>query len=196
MNSTAEQVIVDILRTELGLADPNIWVMHQNRLIPETDDLFIVVGMVDSQIMNVVNSSELVTVTQNPPADPYESLREVQQVGVRENIQIDIMSRNDDARMRRWEVLAALSSIYSVQKQEEQDFKIFAIPRTFVNSSGAEGGSTINRFTIIVSCMVLYTKKKAISGGYDYYNDFDTRADTEKTIENPQGIVEFNISES
>lgn len=126
---------------------------------------------------------------------PFEVLRQIQQLCNLENIQIDIVSRSIAAVNRRWEITAALGSLYSKRQQEENSFKIFRIPASFVNSSSADGGSNINRFSITVSSHVWYRKEKVLqSDGGDYYDDFTQRVDDEKSIGTQNGIVEFEIS--
>ncbi len=121
-------------------------------------------------------------------------LVESSRVQMKENIQISILSRSTEALQRHWEVLAALRSLKSEQCQEENSFKIFRIPSSFVNASDAEGGSNINRFSITIPCFVWYYKERTLSStGGDFYDDFTTRVDDEKTIGTPHGIFAFRI---
>lgn len=183
----AEQTIVKILRSELGLATANVWIRDQNKKIAIDNGLYIVVGMVDSKVVGNNN-----TIT---PSD--DGMTELQQVVMRENIQIDIFSRTTDAITRRAEILMALKSFYSEQQQEENNFKIYSIPTTFVNSSSAEGGSNINRFTIIISTQSLFYKEKVLSStAGDYYDQFKTRVDDENTIGEVDPLFEFTIEEA
>jgi len=174
MNSLAEQIIVDILVQEMALSPQNVWVHDQNLKIPNTKDLFAVVGMVDSKVI-AVNKQEVSITT------PKDTLLEKMMVVTKDNIQIDIFSYTTEAITRRWEVLAALASTYSVQKQEENDFKIFRLPANFVNSSAAEGGSNLNRFSLTIACHVWYRKEKALSRN-KIFDKFDGRVDDEQTI--------------
>lgn len=198
MNSLGEQIIVGILAQEMGLtsdgAAANIWVRNQNRLIPEGRGLFVVVGMVDSEYLGATTQC-IPFETPDPPNPPIQGMLEVNQIVARENVQIDLFSRDDLALTRRWEIVAALRSIYSTQQQESNSFKIFRIPSSFVNSSDAEGGSTLNRFSIIIPCHVWYRKEKVLtSPNGDFYDDFKTRVDDEETIGTPDGIFEFQIT--
>jgi len=186
MNSLAEQIILEIIKQELPLQNQRGWIRFQNKLIPEDTGLYVVVGMVDSQVMSNVNTSL--------PTD--EGMTERQQVQMRENVQIDVFSRDNSALTRHWEILAALNSVYSVQMQEKNYFRIFQVPTSFVNTSAAEGGSNLNRFTIVVSCFVWYNKEKMLSSpNGDYYDDFTTRVDDENSIDKPHGIIEFEITD-
>ena len=114
---------------------------------------------------------------------------------MQENIQIDVVSRSNDALTRTWEVIAAMNSIYSQQQQELNNFKIFRLPRSFVNASYAEGGSQLNRYTLLIPCMVWYRKDMVISSPLgDYFNDFTTRTDDDKTIGTTTPIAQFEIT--
>ncbi|TDE17713.1 hypothetical protein [Dyadobacter psychrotolerans] len=184
MNSLAEQIIINILTAEMGLTADQIWIRDQNKVMPKDKKLYVIVGMVDSQPFSITRE------TYSVPA----GMMEVQKVITRENIQIDILSRDTSAILRRYEILAALKSIYSQQQQELNSFKIYGLPMSFVNSSDAEGSSQLNRFSVVIPCHIWYRKEKLLTG-YDYYNDFDTRVDDDKSIETPTGIIEFNITE-
>jgi hypothetical protein len=180
MDTLAEQIIVNILTSEMCLPKQNCWVRDQNRLFPGTPGLFAIVGMVDSQVVSNINSFN------------GSTLAETQDVQTIDKIQIDILSRDTTAIFRRWEVLAALKSIYSEQQQENNTFKIYQIPTSFINTSYAEGGSEINRFSIVIPCQVWYRKVKPISSIYgDYFDEFSVRVDDENSIGTPNGIIEF-----
>lgn len=182
-----EQILVNVIANELSLASGNVWIASNNRKIPNNNEIYISVGMVDATVIGNNNTIE-----------PTEyGMQEVQQVVTKENIQIDIFSASDNAILRRYEIISALKSFYCQQQMEENNVAIFQIPTTFVNSSGAEGGSGINRFTIIVACHTMYRNVKALSSeAGDYYDEFSTRVDDANTIENESGLFEFTEPES
>ena len=134
------------------------------------------------------------TFDQLPP-----TMIETNEVQARETIQIDILSRSNDALMRNWEIIAALKSIFSQQTQEANDFKIFRIPQSFVNTSSAEGGSQLNRYTLTFPAFVWYRKAKVLTNaginGGDYYDDFRQRVDDEKSIGTTVPIIQFEINQ-
>ncbi len=216
MNTLAEQIIVDILTEEMQLPAKSIWIRDQNRLMPNDSGLYVIVGFIDGQVL----SSETYTRADPAQSDQYFSddalnepyffddnfteayctnalggtINEVTRVQMMENIQISILSRDTQALRRHWEIVGALRSIYSQQQQEFNSFKIFRIPRSFVNASSAEGGSNINRFSITIPALVWYLKERVLSSDNgDYYDDFTTRVDDEKTIGTPHGIFAFEI---
>lgn len=191
----AEQIVIDILKSEMEIPNDDIWIRDQNRKIPPDDRLYVIVGMIDSAGMSSKTFMDERTTPQPDPDPPLVEQIEINRVQLRENVQIDILSRSNAAITRRWEILAALRSIYAQQKQEENYFKIFRMPSNFVNTSNAEGGSQLNRYTVTVPCFVWYKKEKVLApDGDQYYDEFRTRVDDEKTIGTPDGIFEFTIA--
>jgi hypothetical protein len=184
MNNLAEQIIIDILTHEMALPSGSAWVQSQNKKIPETTGLFVVAGMISS---TVLSNTKFYT-PQETPLPP--TLLETIEIITRDAIQIDILSRNNDAILRRWEVLASLTSLYSVQMQELNDFRIFQIPNSFVNTSQAEGGSNINRFSITIACNVWFRREKLLQQTTkEFYDTFTTRVDNDKTIATPNALI-------
>ena len=185
----APQFIVDIIASEMDLPVNSVWVSDENKVIPNDNGLYVSVGLSDSQIMS--SSAYLAEQT----VDSVDSVVEINQVNARENIQIDIFSKSTDAKTRHWEVVAALQSFYAQQNQEKNNWKIARIPIQFLNTSSAEGGSMINRFTIAFSCLVWYRKQKTLTVlDGDYYDDFTTRVDDEQTIGTDTPLIEFEIT--
>lgn len=191
MNSLTAQILVDIINHEMAMPKNTVWVRDQNVKIPNDQGLYIIVGFVNGFPM--ANTAYMQTEIVNDLAEEHQ----ICQVQVQENIQIDVLSRSNDALTRNWEVIAALQSFYSQQQQEANNFKIFRIPRAYVNASFAEGGSQLNRYSITVPCFVWYRKDSLISSQLgDYYDDFTQRVDDENTIGEPQGLIEFEITPS
>lgn len=185
MDRLASQLIIDILKEEMQIPNDDIWIRDQNKKIPNDDGLYMIVGMVDA-----------VPLSGGSRMTEFEGdVVEETSVQLRENIQIDIVSKSNDAILRRWEIMAGLRSIYSKQKQEEYGFKVMRLPNSFVNSSVAEGGSQLNRYSVVIGCMVLYKKIKILDpDNSDYYDDFDARVDDKNTISEDDGLIEFNIT--
>jgi hypothetical protein len=197
MNKTPESLIIDILRQEMELPTDSIWVRNQNRVIPKDQGLYVIAGMVDTDYISSTNDVIPYEIVQPDPDPPISAMKEIQKTITQENIQIDILSRSNTATDRRWEVIAALRSVYSQQVQEANYFKIFRLPTSFLNTSDAEGGSQINRFSVTVACHVWYIKEKILynESGYDFYNDFTQRVDDANTIGTANGLFEFEITE-
>lgn len=203
MLKMTEQYLVDIVAHELGLSgtgtpgvDCQVWVRNQTITIPPDDKLYIMVGMVDSKV--IANKTSQYTAQEHypTPSDPLTTImHEVFTAVTRENIQIDIMSRTNESLLRRWEVIAALTSVYAFQVMEKAQFKIFKVPTSFANTSNAEGSSMLNRFSIIVPCHTWYSKDKVLdSPNGNFYDSFRTRVDDEKTIGQINGLIDFTIT--
>lgn len=165
MKQQVEEYIVDIIKNQMGLDNNHCWIATQNRKIPQqAQELFCVVGT--SMFKPISSKSRW-----NP-----DTQTEVQEVYGRADIQIDLFSRNNDARIRRDEVLMALNSYYSANVQDNGCFRIFEIPQFWNNTSYLEGGSSLNRFTLIIPTMVWKTKEVS----FDYYDKFSASISNEK----------------
>ena len=171
-----EEYIVDIIRTEMGLNQQNIWIHSQNRKIPpQSQELYVTVGCVDFLPISSKSTYD------------YTKDTEVQTVYGRASVQIDILSRSLEARQRRAELLMALNSFYSKEVQDKKQFRIFELPQRFINTSSLEGGSEINRFSLIIRAMISQDKVKDT----DYYDKFN-----ETIISQEQNDYELQIEES
>lgn len=185
----ASQVIIDILNQEMSMPSNSVWLRQQNKTIPNDNGLYIAVGLVSAQtIGNCTRMETLTNPATNQPAQ-YQICEVMQQ----EAIQIDLLSSsvNNYAMLRNWEVIASLQSFYSQQQQELNNFKIFRIPRSFVDTSAAEGGSMLQRYSITIMAFVWYRKQTLLDSPLgDYYDDF-----TQKVIDDEHGdLFTFEIT--
>ena len=166
-----EQYVVDIIRSEMGLDQQHIWIQSQNRKIPpNSNDLYVVVGVVD--FLPISSKSYFRQIEGSGESAEIER----QILYGRANVQVDIFSRSNEARLRRGEILMALNSFYSKNVQDSKQFRIFELPSTFLNLSGLAGGSDINRFTMRFYAMIAETKEKAS----DYYDTFNEELHVEE----------------
>lgn len=177
MNKSIEKIIVDIIKHELNLPDnygktsngdtiPTVIIYGQNIKLFNTDKMQITVRTVSQRIWS--NRSEY-----QENGDAYN---EIQDINESRLMQVDVYSRNNDARERFWEVSMALKSIYAEQQMDLYNFKIGTMTNS-QNISGIDGGSDINRFTISFNVLTHQQKIKSI----DYYDKFET------TFNNEQG---------
>lgn len=196
MNRLSEQVFIDILKSELGLTDAQLWVRNQNRKIPPEKGIWVIVGLQGiPRIRSTKSEIETREIPQPDPAPPIVETWEVISATTAEAIQIDIVSRNNDTLNLRMGIIMALASIKSQQVQEQNAMRIFTQSLGFVDTSGAEGGSNVNRYTVTVPCFSWYKMEKLLSAtGGDYYDDFTTRVDDAKTIAEPDGLFDFRIT--
>lgn len=194
MRKEIEKILVDILLHELqvppdygvdnnGNTIPSIIIYAQNIKLFNTNKLQITVRTVDAH--NYSNRIEYIeNPNQDPDLDGKDAFLEVQDINQSRMMQIDVYSRNNEARQRFHEVAMALNSTYARQQMDLYNFKLGAIGNA-VNISGIDGGSDINRFTYTFNVIIHFQKSKPI----DYYNQFPT------TLDNEQGrISEFTIT--
>jgi hypothetical protein len=172
----ASQVIIDILNNEMDMPQNAVWLRQQNRTIPNDNGLYIAVGLVSAQTIGNVTTMETISNEQC----------EVNQVMQQEAIQIDLLSsaESNQAMLRNWEVVAALQGFYSQQLQELNNFKIFRVPRSFIDTSSAEGGSMLQRYSITIMAFVWYRKQTLLNPPLgDYYDDFTQQVSDDQTGE-------------
>lgn len=190
MKKPTEEIFVEIIREFMGLAANQVVVRDQNFKIPNDQRLYVIVGMVDSRPYSAQSYMET-RFTEGSDPEPYEV--EITRTQLRENIQIDILSRDKKAILQKNDVYLAINSIQCKQAQEQYLFKIARVPTNFINTSAAEGGSNLNRFTMTIPCLTWYVKENGMPA-YDYYDQFKTRVDDENTIGTAEGIFEFEIT--
>lgn len=178
MKKSIEKILVDIIQHELDLPDnygttkkgdviPSIIIFAQNIKLFNTDKMQITVKTVSSR-----DYSNRITYKDNPnpqQEDGSDAFLSVQDINQWRMIQIDVYSRNNEARERFWEVTAALKSVYAAQMQDLYNFKLGQISND-TNTSGLDGGSDINRFTITFEALIHHQKTKPVS----YYDKFST----------------------
>jgi hypothetical protein len=166
-NEEIEKVIQKILLHELGL--PETYGTENGKIIPS---VYIVSPLISQgstdKLQIAIQSIGSKVVGNNVRYNPDNQFEEIKECVVNDMIQVDIKSRNNDARIRRFEVLTSLASTYAKQMQEYYQCRIFNIPSGFSNTQAAEGATLINRYTITFSVEYLQTYKKEV----DYYDKF------------------------
>lgn len=196
MNKDVEKIIVDLLKTYMSLPNnygydaqgneiPCIVIRGQNVKLHNTPNLQITVGTLSTNVF--ANRKEYFQRTET--VEQQEITRYFEKVYLNEQrqMQVDIYSRNNDARNRFWEVQAALNSTYAIQLQDKYQFRISKMSNSF-NTTGLEGGSDLNRFSIRFNCLTWQEKVTEI----DYYNSFRTQArDTNTNI-----FADFTIEDN
>lgn len=185
MRKEIEKILVDIIKHEMDLPDnygktprgdviPCVIIYAQNIKLFNTDKLQVTVRTTDTR-----DFSNRIEYIENPDPNPElegkDAFLEVQDVNQSRRIQIDVYSRNNEARQRFHEVGMALNSTYAQQQMDLYNFKLGTIGNA-VNISGIDGGSDINRFTYTFNAIIHFQKSKPI----DYYNQFSTTLETEQ----------------
>lgn len=172
MNKEPEKIFVELIQKSLNL--PNNWghdsqgneipcitIKSQNIKLYNTEHLQITVGTLSSNVF--ANRTEyFINYIEGVPHYYERNMINDQRV-----MQIDVYSRNNEARQRFWEIQACLNNTLSIQLQDKYQFRISKISNTF-NLSGLEGGSDINRYSIRFNCLTWFSKETEV----DYYSTF------------------------
>lgn len=157
---TAIQLFCDILQTELGLEDGQVYLWDQKINIPTDYKLYIAVGVLSCKPFGNTRTSD----------GSGSGLNEIQSTNFQAILDVNILSRGTEARDRKEEVVLALNSVYSEQQQESNGFYVATLPSGFVNLSQEDGAAIPYRFNISVAIQYFITKTKAVP----YYDTFQT----------------------
>ena len=140
-------ILCDIIATDMSLDPSRVVVYNQNWKSPQDDDIYIVVSGGVERIIGNTNRFD------------SDNDKEIKCISVSTTYNIEITSRNTDAKYRKAEVLAAIGSDYSEQKQEENQIRIFRTSQ--INDlSFIDGRSALNRYQIpvIINSVQIYEK--------------------------------------
>lgn len=171
MSIKPDIILCDILSNDMGIDASRIVVYNQNWKPPKDEDIYIVVSEGPSRIIGNVNRFE----PADPDAEPPTVDREVKSVSKSTTYNIEITSKNTDAKYRKEEILMAITSDYSQQKQEENQIRISRTSQ-ILDLSFIEGGSSLHRYQIPVIINSVVIKEREITP----YDKFQT----------PQGEIE------
>ena len=181
MQIEIEKIFVDLIQKSLDLpanygtdADGNVipcvTIKAQNIKLFNTPKLQITVSTLSSKLFSNRTYTKEITVKNENNENETRFIEETY-INERRTMQIDVYSRNNEARQRFPEVQAALNSTYAQQLQDKYQFKIGYISNA-INISGLDGGSDINRYTIRFDCLTWFKTSKEVG----YYDTFRTQA--------------------
>lgn len=143
---------------EDGFIIPSVYVYSPIVSVGNTEKLQICLQSIATSVIGNANYTK----------DINNQFCEIQETVINDMIQIDIFSKNNEAKDRRFEVLTALHSINSQQLQDQYNFRLFQIPAGFNNMNENEGGYRIYRYVMTVNVQYMRRYVKPI----DYYNKF------------------------
>lgn len=152
-------VIRNIVMTEMELDPKRIWVYNADAPLPKDSGLFCILSLnaQNPYSNNVKYEGDI----------ENDTLTEVQEMNIQADITISLLSKDESARTRAYEVQMALGSTYSQQMQEKNKMHISRIGKV-IDASFLEATSRLNRFDI--DCIALYGYKKVKP--IDYYDKF------------------------
>lgn len=171
-----EQIFVDIIQRYMNLPNdygytasgnliPCVTIANQNIKLFNTDKLQITVKTLTTNVY--ASRSEFKEV--------LDGYIETIYLNEQKQMQIDIYSKNNDARERYFEVTASLKSTIAQEQEDLYNFKIAKISKT-VNLSGLDGSADISRYTVTFNVLTHDKKETYIN----YYDKFPLQAYTEQ----------------
>ena len=147
------KVLCDIIQAELELTNEQVLVYNQKFNIPTQPGLYVVVRYVSGR---AYGGGSIITGTEGVTA-----MTETQQLLMNAIYQIDLMSADESARMRKEEVLMALQSLFAQQQCELYQMNIARLPQNFIDASDIEGTARLTRFTATIVVNSIYEKTKS-----------------------------------
>ena len=169
-------VVADIIQTWMSLAPGQVMLGYQKFDIP-TNGLFIVLTNVADAAIGGDNFIQ---------PDGLGGEQEVGQDYIVEDLQIDVMSFDDEARQRRREVQMALRSIYSQQQQVQNFIQIAPNIMPMMDTSALEITKYLNRFTTRIR---VASVDQVIRANAPYYASFTGQLNTD-----PKGTTPATVN--
>lgn len=146
------KVIADVLQRELELQPNQVMLGYEKFNIPESNlGLYIDLVYLGGKVISNANYS----------VDSGESMDEVQEALMLHTIQIDLLSFDASARVRKEEIAMALGSIYAQSQMDQHSMQISRQPTPFVDAASLEETKMLNRFTTTILVTALHRKVKA-----------------------------------
>lgn len=146
------KVVAMVLQREMGLEDGSIMLGLENFEIPKTTGLYVSLLYGPEQIIGNNNYNSI---------DIHGTYCEVQDVVVLHQVDIDVMSFDSSARMRKEEVLQALQSYEAQQLMEKYQMRIASTSGAFLPIRTMEETKQLNRFQVTISVNALHHKVKS-----------------------------------
>ena len=137
-------ILCDIISTEMEIDPSRVVISNQNWKSPKDDDLYVVVSESTSKVIgsNIRFDSD--------------NDKEIKTLSISATYNVEITSKNTDAKTRKEEIVAALTSGYSQTQQEDNQIRIFRTSQ-ILNLSFIDGRSSLNRYQIPV--VINYVRK-------------------------------------
>ena len=156
------KIVADVIQQSMGLMASQVVLSNQKIFIPTPGPLIVVRYVGPSKIISNVDEW----------TDIAGTFTEVQTMCMWHLLQIDIMSYDDTARLRKEEIAFAVNSLLSEAQQEMFNMNIANFTGSFLDTSFLEETKRITCYTTTISTTSVLMKQQPVQ---DYYVDF-TRA--------------------
>lgn len=169
MNREPIKIIADTIKDFMALADDQIYIYNQDFNIKNTGGLQVVIQYNSSTPYSITNKFI-------PANEGVEGAIQKLRLLTREDYTINVISKTDEARQRKEEVLLSLITQNASDLQEEYQFKIFNISSGFIDVSEVEASGTLNRYAISISLLTSYNRE-IDAPYYDTFTIEDAKVD-------------------
>lgn len=153
------KIVMDVIQQSLGLTSSQVVFSNQKLFIPTAGPLVVVRYLGPSKIISNVDEW----------MDVGGVFTEVQSITMRHLLQIDIMSYDQTARVRKEEIAMAMNSLLSEAQQELYNMNIARNCAPFLDTSFLEETKRVTCFTTTIATVSVNQKSQPVG---DYYTDF------------------------
>jgi hypothetical protein len=148
------QIIADIISTQLGLADDQVYIYNQKFNVPKDNRMYVAIKLGAQKVFGT--------------SSKYIGTQEMNSINMQATVTIDVISRSLEALNRKEEIFVSLVSQRSQQIQNQNAFRIAQVASSFVDLSGIEGAAIPFRFNIAFN--ILYAKRFLVN--VEYFDEF------------------------
>ena len=153
------KIVQDVIQQSMGLSDGQVMFSNQKIFIPTPGPLIVVRYLGPAKIISNVDEW----------SDVAGVLTEIQTMCMWHLLQVDIMSYDDVARLRKEEIAFAVNSLLSQAQQEMFNMNITRHMGSFLDKSFLEETKQITCYTSTISTVSVLMKQQPVK---DYYQDF------------------------
>ncbi len=143
------KILASIIQTELGLPNGQVMLGLENFPIAPVLGLYVALEYGSEQVVGSVNSNG---------TDAQGNFQEIQSVSMMHTIEIDCMSFDDSARLRKEEVVMSFSSYNAQQLMEKNQVRIGSIPTSFLAIPSPEPTKQLNRYRFTIAVYALHQR--------------------------------------
>ena len=160
------KTVCDIIKNQLNLQDDQVWIYNQKVDIPNDKRMYVVVSLDDEEVFGANLESKNIE----------EGLEEDTLINVKTNISINTFSAGMECIKRKYDIIGAMRSVYSLQQQEKLSMQIARIPRVMMDASFAT--PTERLFSYHYEYSIMHVEN--VTHNVDFYDDF-SRANMSNT---------------
>lgn len=145
------KVVAAILKQEMGLSDGQIMLGLENWEIPKNIGLYVALYYGAEQVIGNNNYND---------TDLQGNFNEIQDAVMLHQIEIDIMSFDSSARVRKEAVLWAVQSYTAQSLMEQYQMRLASTPGSFLQITSLEETKQLNRFKLTILVNALHRNVK------------------------------------